>query len=298
VPQQQDDNIVLQPLNSNSYIREIIIDDPLVDPPPPGLLFQDFLNKERINPITKRVPQKNTIEINDEINDVLRAAYRPILPPPVIVDQLIPSVDDVRIDENDSSVTTEVGTRPLLTDIIWVQDISGSMGNILTDAVGSFNTFIEEQKLLSGECYVTLIAFSAAYTVLYNRVQLKYVQPLTIGYSNNQVYASGSTSLLDAVFKALTALPDYFHVMVRIMTDGEENSSKETTKEAIKELVARKVAAGWDIGYVGVGINAFSEASTQLGLATSQIMQTKRTSEGLKSYATAYSLEAKGFRGH
>jgi uncharacterized protein YegL len=154
------------------------------------------------------------------------------------------------------------------TEIIFILDRSGSMQMIRKDAIGGFNSYIEDQKKEEGDAKVSLILFSGDYEVVYKGKDLKEVEPI----NESNYIPRGSTALLDAIGKTLNedVVDQSFdkHLVV-IMTDGEENSSKEYTQEAIKKITEELRSTGkWEFIYLGANQDAFTVASN-IGIATS-----------------------------
>ena len=86
-------------------------------------------------------------------------------------------------------------TNPNLTSINVVIDASGSMGHLAGDTVGSFNSFLQDQKAFPGEALFTLVTFNTEHTTVHDSVKIANVADLTC-----QTYRpSGGTALLDAV---------------------------------------------------------------------------------------------------
>lgn len=52
-----------------------------------------------------------------------------------------------------------------LTEIVLVLDRSGSMKPLEEDTIGGFNEFIDKQKEVEGEAYVTTVLFDTSYSV-------------------------------------------------------------------------------------------------------------------------------------
>lgn len=148
------------------------------------------------------------------------------------------------------------------TEIIVILDRSGSMSGLETDTIGGFNTFLETQKALEGEAFLTLVLFDDKYDMLYEKKKIQDVPLLT----SKEYYPRGSTALLDAVGKTInTFIPKTkkANVIVVITTDGYENSSKEYNNADIKKLVETKKALGnWEFLFLGANIDAFAEGST------------------------------------
>lgn len=154
------------------------------------------------------------------------------------------------------------------TEIIFILDRSGSMETIKKDAIGGFNAYVEDQKKQEGEAKMTLILFDNLYEVVYKGKDIKEVEPL-----NESTYIPrGSTALLDAIGKTLNegvTDPNADKHLVVIMTDGEENSSREYTNEAIKKATEDLIATQkWQFIYLGANQDAFSVAS-RIGINTS-----------------------------
>ena len=65
------------------------------------------------------------------------------------------------------------------TEIVCILDRSGSMDEIINDAIGGFNSFIEEQRKIDGEASVTIVLFDHEYKLLKDNINLKKIKPLT-----------------------------------------------------------------------------------------------------------------------
>jgi len=86
-----------------------------------------------------------------------------------------------------------------LSDITVVLDRSGSMDSLCSEVIGSFNTFVDDQKDVEGEATFTLIQFDDKYEVNYEAMEIKDVPSL-----NEATYVPrGMTALLDAVGRAI-----------------------------------------------------------------------------------------------
>jgi hypothetical protein len=168
----------------------------------------------------------------------------------------------------------EVSADPV--QIICILDRSGSMGSLASDVIGSYNTFIEQQKNEPGEAEVTLVLFDTMYEVVYDKIDVKNVPELT-----KEVYfARGGTALLDAIGRAVSTCTAK-DAMVLIQTDGEENSSREYTKDMIKKLIDEKETAGWDFIFLGANIDAIS-AGDSFGMKMGKSVQYTANSVGMK----------------
>lgn len=89
-----------------------------------------------------------------------------------------------------------------LTEMVFILDRSGSMGNLTEDTIGGFNSMIESQKNEEGEAYVTTVLFDDKYELLHDHVNVKEVSPIT----RKEYYARGMTALLDAVGRTINSV--------------------------------------------------------------------------------------------
>ena len=152
------------------------------------------------------------------------------------------------------------------THIIAILDRSGSMITIRQDTEGGFDAFIEEQKKVEGKCTLTLVQFDDHYNVVYASKDLQKVRPLVL-------VPRGSTALLDAIGKTVVAEGEMLarkkeedrpgHVIVLVMSDGQENASKEWTREKVSELLnQQKDTYGWKFIFMGTNQDAVTEGQS------------------------------------
>lgn len=152
-----------------------------------------------------------------------------------------------------------------LTDITLVVDRSGSMQAIQSDAEGGINAFIADQAKEPGEVLLTLVQFDTEYEFVHRGVPASQVP-------KNRLIPRGSTALLDAVGRAinetgerLSKMPESERpslVVFVVMTDGEENSSKEFKKTQIKAMIERQQQDyNWQFTFLGANQDAFAEAA-------------------------------------
>lgn len=173
-----------------------------------------------------------------------------------------------------------------MLDVLVILDRSGSMQDAKSDHEGGLKSFVEDQKALAGEVRFTLIQFDTvnACEVVYDRVPLDAVDKIEL------VPRSG-TPLLDAVGQALDHLTKHqpTEVVCMVITDGQENSSKEWTRDRIKARVAELETKGWSFLFLGANVDAFAEAGG-LGMAAGMAMAYAVTGQSVGStYASATS---------
>lgn len=190
-------------------------------------------------------------------------------------------------------------TNPNLTHIYFLLDRSGSMESIREDTEGGFNAFIREQKEQPGECRVTLAQFDDHYDEVYRDLPVGEVPPL-------RLQPRGMTALLDSIGRLigdagarLAAIPEDSRpgsVVIGIMTDGHENSSRELTPAQVKAIIERQTKDyGWQFLYMGADQDAI-EVGASIGVPKDHSMTYSRgrvdammtaTSANIGRYRTA-----------
>lgn len=155
------------------------------------------------------------------------------------------------------------------TELVFILDRSGSMAGLEKDTIGGFNSMLQKQKQVDGECRITTVLFDNNYTLLHDRIDIGAVGPMT----EEQYYVGGSTALLDAIGMTVDKLAavqkntaeDYRaeHVMFVIITDGEENSSRRYRAEQVRSMISlEKEKYGWEFIFLGANIDAVQTAAS------------------------------------
>lgn len=158
-------------------------------------------------------------------------------------------------------------TDPNRTHITAIIDRSGSMEGLTPETVSGFNKYVKDQKALPGNATLTLVLFNTDYTVAHDAVDIQKVPDITAEVYN----ANGYTALYDAMAEAikrtgasLAKMPENERpgaVIVLVMTDGQENSSKEFQGEqgraAIQKMVKHQTDRySWNFVFMGANIDA------------------------------------------
>jgi Mg-chelatase subunit ChlD len=160
--------------------------------------------------------------------------------------------------------------RADLTDITLVVDRSGSMQAIRDDAQGGVNAFIADQAREPGEALLTLVEFDTQYDFVHRGVPIDQVPPY-------ELVPRGGTALLDAIGRAvnetgarLAAMPEAARpglVIFVVMTDGEENSSREFSRDRIRQMIEHQQSQyNWQFTFLGANQDAFAQAGS-MGMA-------------------------------
>jgi Mg-chelatase subunit ChlD len=173
-------------------------------------------------------------------------------------------------------------------EAVIIVDRSGSMQPIADDTVGAFNEFLQEQRKAKGKTTITHIQFDTEYEVLADGVEVSKAKE----YTTETYQPRGCTALYDAVGKAMTtvmarieAMPEKSRpkVLVAILTDGQENSSREYNKDTVKALIEKSEKVGWSVVYLGVGFDQMTAtaASSLMGINAMHTMTVDHTSKGM-----------------
>ena len=152
------------------------------------------------------------------------------------------------------------------TELVFILDRSGSMSGMESDTIGGFNSMIEKQKRLEGDCLVTTILFNSAMDMIHDRCALNEIKPMT----NKDYCVGGSTALLDALGSAIHHISQ-IHKYARpadipevttfvIMTDGMENASRKYSYEQVKQMIEQSRERGWEFLFLAADIDAVETA--------------------------------------
>ena len=173
-----------------------------------------------------------------------------------------------------------------LTELVFVLDKSGSMSGLEKDTIGGFNSMLAKQKEVDGECLITTVLFDNGYELLHDRIDIRAVSPIT----EKEYSVGGSTALLDAIGRTINKIGNAQHhtadefraenVMFVIITDGEENSSREYSSDKVKAQIQRqKEKYGWEFVFLGANIDAVGTAS-RFGIAPDRAQNYHADGEG------------------
>ena len=154
-----------------------------------------------------------------------------------------------------------------LTELVFILDKSGSMSGLEKDTIGGFNSLLDQQRKVDGECVITTVLFDNRYELLHDRIDIRAVQPIT----GKEYFVGGSTALLDAIGKTIHKIgtvqknttEDYRaeKVMFVIITDGEENASRHFSSAQIRQMIQhQKERYGWEFIFLGANIDAVETA--------------------------------------
>jgi hypothetical protein len=156
------------------------------------------------------------------------------------------------------------------TEIAFILDRSGSMQSIRSGTMEGYNSFIFQQKEENDNYPVrfSLTLFSSGIEEVLSSIPVNKVMEL----DDSNYRPSGNTALLDAIGttinnlgKRLADTPETDRpgkVIVAIMTDGEENSSRQFTWDQISEMIKHQTEVyKWQFLFLGANQDAIATAS-------------------------------------
>lgn len=155
------------------------------------------------------------------------------------------------------------------THISVILDRTGSMESIRDDIIGGFNAFLDGQKQQPGGATLTLVQFDTQdpYEIIHDFRPIADVPDLT-----RETYVPRAmTPLLDAVGRGINDLETRLaklparkrpgKVVVVIVTDGQENSSREFKKNRIEKMIREhEEKDNWQFVFLSADLGAFQDA--------------------------------------
>ncbi|MCE2789063.1 MAG: VWA domain-containing protein [Saprospiraceae bacterium] len=140
-----------------------------------------------------------------------------------------------------------------------ILDESGSMNSIKPFIINGFNELTEtilsaQSSFTDQQQTVSLVSFNSGeiHTHFWN-AEITKVRKLT----KESYQPEGSTPLFDAIGSSADKLSaqlegkNDFHVLVTILTDGEENASHHYTGAQIRKKIELLESRGWTFTYIG-----------------------------------------------
>lgn len=169
-----------------------------------------------------------------------------------------------------------------------ILDKSGSMESIRTEAINGYNETLGSIKatqlkfMETQEHFVSLAAFcDCGIDMIYDMTPIKDAEKLT----KEKYDPCCCTPLFDAIGKTVKTLKKKISdeedaaVLVTIITDGYENSSKEWDAKGVAKLIEECKEDGWMFSFIGAGEDVVKTATT---ISITNTMVWENTSEGTK----------------
>ena len=174
-------------------------------------------------------------------------------------------------------------------------DRTGSMQSIWDEALGSVNAYVK--ALTEGpkaDAHVTLAAFDAHEGLQFDVLRAGVPAATWKDVTNADATPRGMTPLFDAI-GAMVALaekdaPD--RAILVVMTDGEENASREMKKGDVKAALDRIEKRGWQVVFLGAEFAKFSDADA-IGVAGGK--QMAMSGKMMRASMTTLAAKTRGY---
>ncbi len=173
-----------------------------------------------------------------------------------------------------------------LTELVFILDKSGSMHGLEEDTIGGFNSMIEKQKNVDGQCLVSCVLFDNKSEVIFDRENINGIPEMT----RKDYVPGGCTALIDALGGAIKHIGNIHkyireedvpeHTIFVIITDGMENASHKYTSGKVKKMVKKKEKeSGWEFLYLAANIDAVSTGAV-MGFREDRSVNYKASAKG------------------
>jgi len=190
------------------------------------------------------------------------------------------------------------------THITIILDRTGSMEAIRSDTIGGFNSFLKQQQQEPGDVTMTLVQFDAQdpYEVIHDCRPIREIPEL-----NEKTYVPrAATPLFDAMGRGINHLQQTLDsmsegnvpekVVIVVITDGQENSSREFNKKQVTAMINEKQEkAGWKFVFLSADLSAMEDAMAS-GFAASSSLLFDKNAAGVGSVWNSISKSICSFR--
>ena len=181
-----------------------------------------------------------------------------------------------------------------LLHICFVLDESGSMYNSVDDVIGGFQKLIDEQKgEKNGECIISLYRFSDTVKKDYIGKPVDEVSKLIYSPGGCTAMNDGVGTAIDEIGKWLSDMDESERPsknMIVIMTDGQENASKEYNFDTVKAKIKHQEEKySWTFVYMGTNLQDLKDAN-RLGIKMRSVSDSRNITANysyIDTYATA-----------
>jgi len=186
------------------------------------------------------------------------------------------------------------------TEIICVLDRSTSIrtSRLIEKTIEGFNSFLADQKKLPGKAKLTLCLFDGGtgygavpgktYEIIHDGIDIHSVPEL-----NTETFSPrGMTAMWDAIGATIDSVSNRLEktkledkpdkVVILIMTDGQENSSREYTQSSVQDLIKKyKERDKWSFLFIGANIDTIATGGS-MGVTLGNTMSYSGSDRGVK----------------
>jgi hypothetical protein len=146
-------------------------------------------------------------------------------------------------------------------------DRSGSMQSLWVEALSSVNAYAKElANKKDGDAvdsHITLAVFDGQEGLQFDLLRRKQPALHWEKVTDREAAPRGMTPLLDAIGRliALAEADNPDKAVIVAMTDGQENASREVTRDGARAALDRVKAKGWDVVFLGANFDNILDAS-------------------------------------
>jgi hypothetical protein len=190
------------------------------------------------------------------------------------------------------------------THISVILDRTGSMESIRDDTIGGFNAFLNAQKAEPGSATLTLVQFDSQdpYEIVHQFKPLADVPELT----RQTFVPRANTPLLDAIGRGINDLEKNLadmaeddkpsHVVMVIITDGQENASREFRKDQIEKMIKEKQEkSAWQFVFLSADLAAIGDALAS-GMRAASVLAHDKDKHGTSAAWASLSRSISDYR--
>ena len=180
-------------------------------------------------------------------------------------------------------------------ELVFIVDRSGSMMSIASDMQGAIKSVLSDQKKnLKGDINVTFVRFDSEYEEVFSGRSINDVSETDL-----EINPRGMTSLLDAMGKTLNTFERRFsetdeknrpkRVLFLIITDGQENNSKEYSRDKVFGMIKTlERDHEWGFTFIGANQDAISEGG-KIGVVRSKSLNYDANAVGVQDMSRSVS---------
>lgn len=190
--------------------------------------------------------------------------------------------------------------KKVKTVVAFILDKSGSMQSCERSTRNGFNEYIQTLKKDNkrGMCSFNLTMFDTEVFQKYVNTDLHDVKELTTKtYTPNGGTAlyDAAVETIEAIYKSIQEQDEKPVVLVAIMTDGEENSSKKHDEKCLKNLIHKLQHEGnWTFVFMGANQDAYHNAA-KIGISRGNAMQWASDEEGARDAIGLYAMSSSNY---
>lgn len=198
-------------------------------------------------------------------------------------------------------VTTTTEGKTLDTHYLLILDRSGSMSSCWKSTISGLNEQLGtirhlEEKYAEQRYFVSLVVFDTEIETILENEPIANIED----FDGTEFPPRGGTALHDAMGVGISNLKTHITkkdksgdsistALVVVMTDGDENSSKEYSSDSIKKIIEKlNKSTAWTFSYMGANQDAVLSAS-RFGISSGNSMNYSSTAAGAGAASTTLS---------